>query len=233
MAITLVDVTPNELVALKPAGVASEVPRDAAADSMITRLAAQGFDDLRLVHRLDKMACGLLIAARSADAAACHAREIAARRWRKFYVALVGVPIEDARSLVGSHRAYLKTDGRTARVVRAGGKPSFLDVVHAASAVGAARASLVVVQLHTGRFHQIRVMLAHLRAPLAGDTVYGGPAGIPPYLEHVLLSAHPVGSNRPRVWRAPAHPDRIEWASSITAVVDQLDARLTRAAELP
>jgi len=68
--IHLLDVTPHEIIALKPAGLASELPRDPAADSFVRRLAAQGFSDLRLVHRLDAPSCGLMLVARSAEAAA-------------------------------------------------------------------------------------------------------------------------------------------------------------------
>jgi 23S rRNA-/tRNA-specific pseudouridylate synthase len=229
MALILVDTTPDELVVLKPAGVASELPRDPAADSVVMRLAAQGYSGLRLVHRLDTPTSGLLVAARSAPVAAHYAREIAARRWRKFYVALVAVSPDAARTLLGAHKAFLKADGRGTRVVRAGGKPSFLDVVHVAPTLTSSRESLLLVQLHTGRLHQIRVMLAHAGAPLCGDVAYGGPPRPTMYLEHVLLSARPYGSNHSRVWLAPPHADRLEWSSSLEAAVSERAAGLTRA----
>ena len=123
--VQLLDVTPHEIVALKPAGLASELPRDPAADSLVHRLGAQGFSGLRLVHRLDALSCGLMLVARSAEAAAYYAQEIAARRWHKWYVAQVALPLAKAEQLVGAHKSYLKVDGASARVVRAGGKPSF------------------------------------------------------------------------------------------------------------
>src|SRR5262249_48880308 len=126
--VQLLDVTPHAVIALKPAGLASELPRDPAADSLVHRLGAQGFTGLRLVHRLDAPSCGLMLVARSAEAAAHYAQEIAARRWHKWYVAQVALPLSKAEQLVGPHKSYLKTDGPSARVVRSGGKPSFLDV---------------------------------------------------------------------------------------------------------
>ena len=218
--IPVLAVTEHEIVALKPAGLASELPRDPAADSLVRRLAGQGFCGLRLVHRLDAPTCGLMLVARSAEAAAHYAREIAARRWHKWYVAQVALPSSKAERLVGAHKAYLKVEGSSARVVRAGGKPSFLDVTLATPAPDAPDESHVLVQLHTGRFHQIRAMLAHRGAPLSGDVKYGGPAWRAIYLEHAILAARMFGSLEWRVWRAPCHSDRARWGPALSDAVD-------------
>lgn len=212
-------VTPHEIVVAKPAGLASELPRDPRADSLVTRLRAEGFDELRLVHRLDSPASGLMVVARSQEAAAHYSAEIAAHRWRKLYVAEVAVNGDRVARLAGDHKAYLSTAGRKAVVVRSGGKPSFLTIVHASPAPHKPGSSHVLVQLHTGRFHQIRVMLSELGAPLVGDTLYGGPAGVPLYLEHVLLSARPFGETRAQVWHAPAHDARPAWSSSLQSAI--------------
>jgi len=219
-AVQLLEVTPHEIVALKPAGLASELPRDPAADSLVHRLAAEGFSGLRLVHRLDAPSCGLMLVARSAEAAAYYAREIAARRWHKWYVAQVALPLAKAGQLVGAHKSYVRVDGASARVVRAGGKPSFLDVVLATAVPDAPDESHLLIELHTGRLHQIRVMLAHRGAPLSGDLRYGGPSGRTMYLEHVILAARAFGSLQWRVWLAPAHPDRVPWAPALSDAVE-------------
>ena len=217
--VIVLEATPHEIVAVKPAGLASETPRDPGADSLVARLRAQGFDDLRLVHRLDAPACGLMIVARTPDAAAHYGAEIAARRWQKLYVAEVAAPLEHAMAIVGKHKAYLTTQGRRARLVRSGGKPSFLTVLCAAQAGAVPDRAHVLVQLHTGRFHQIRVMLAGLGAPLAGDTLYGGPEG-GMYLEHVMLAARAYGTRELRVWRAPPHDERPPWDAALVEVLE-------------
>lgn len=225
MALSLLHVTPHEIVVCKPPGVPSELPRDPHADSLLTRLRAEGFDDLRLVHRLDAPTCGVMVVARSSAAAAHYSAEIAARRWHKIYVAELAVPLPAAQRLLGDHKAYLKTEGRRARVVRSGGKPAFLTITHAAPAAATTH-SHVLVRLHTGRFHQIRVMLASLGAPLSGDALYGGPPDAQFYLEHVLLGARPFGSSTQAVWLAPPHRDRPRWAASLREAIDTEHAEL-------
>ncbi len=219
-AIHILEVTPHEIVALKPAGLASELPRDPAADSLVRRLEAQGFAGLRLVHRLDAATCGLMLVARSAEAAAHYSQEIAERRWHKWYVAQVAFPSLKAEQLVGAHKSYLKVEGTSARVVRAGGKPSFLEVTLATPVHGVPEESHLLIQLHTGRFHQIRVMLADRGAPLSGDIRYGGPSGRTIYLEHAILAVRQFKSLELRVWLAPCHPDRVQWAPDLSDAVE-------------
>ena len=220
MAVCLVATTPGALVVVKPAGLASELARDPAADSLVRQLRADGHGDIRLVHRLDAGACGLMLVARTQAAAAHYSREIEARRWQKWYVARVARPIAAARGLVGPHKAYLRTEGRVATVVRSGGKPSFLDVLTAAPAPDDPDSSHVLIRLHTGRFHQIRAMLAHAGAPLAGDRIYGGPGPWPFYLEHVVLGSHLDTTGAWTVWQGPPHEDRERWAPDLAAAID-------------
>lgn len=219
MPLQIVDRTTDTLVVVKPADLASEVPRDPHADSLVRRLAAEGHRDLRLVHRLDTPACGLMLVACTRPAAAHYAQEIEARRWHKWYVARVSLPVGHASALVGPHKAYLKVDGRVARVVRSGGKPSFLDVELATPVPDDSGDSHLLIRLHTGRFHQIRAMLASAGAPLTGDEAYGGTTDAPLSLEHVVLGAYAAGSLAWTVWQTPPHLDRDPWAPELAAAV--------------
>jgi 23S rRNA-/tRNA-specific pseudouridylate synthase len=228
--IHILDVTPHEIVALKPAGLASELPRDPAADSFVRRLETQGFSGLRLVHRLDAASCGLMLVARSAEVGAHYSEEIAARRRHKWYVAQVALTIPKAEQLVGAHKPYLKVEGSCARVVHAGGKPSFPDVTRASPVPDVPDESHFLVQLHAGRFHQIRVMPAHRVAPISSDIRYGGPSGRTIYLDHAILAARTFQSLESRVWLAPCHPDRVRRAPALS---DAVDAQVHTLSTLP
>lgn len=223
----LIEATPHELVVWKPAGLPSELPRDPSADSLISRLRADGLGELRLVHRLDAIACGLVLLARSREAAAHYSAEIAARRWHKIYVADVACPPKRAKALRGRHRAYLATSGRKAVVVRSGGKPSFLTIHGVFPVPDADGRSHVLIELETGRFHQIRAMLAAAGAPLSGDALYGGPSDLAFYLEHVVLGAVPFGDDGLKVWRAPRDVARPRWAPALADAVTAEAGRLS------
>lgn len=221
---TVIEATEHQVLVLKPAAVPCELPFNKEADSVLRRLVLQGIDGVRLVHRLDAPTSGLLLIARTADAATYYSQEIAARRWHKWYVARVDAPLERAVRLCGAHKAYLKTDGRQARVVRSGGKPSFLEVTAAVPAPTGHGTDLLI-RLHTGRFHQIRAMLGHLGSPLIGDRKYGSDGIDSIYLEHVMLAARPYAATEWRVWTAPEHPDRPKWAAGLVlALEEQRDA---------
>jgi len=120
-----------------------------------------------IVHRLDKDTSGLLVVAKTVEAQAELARQLAERSMRRIYLAVVqGDPPasgvvdaaigRDVRSRVRMAVSQRGKPARTAyRVVERFG-----------------HAALVECRLETGRTHQIRVHLQHIRHPLVGDTVY-------------------------------------------------------------
>ncbi|HEX2198151.1 MAG TPA: RluA family pseudouridine synthase [Burkholderiales bacterium] len=120
-----------------------------------------------IVHRLDKDTSGLLVVAKSVEAQAELARQLAERSVRRIYLALVqGDPPAS-----GTVDAAIGRDvrSRVRMAVSQRGKPA-RTAYRVVERFG--HAALIECRLETGRTHQIRVHLQHIRHPLVGDTVY-------------------------------------------------------------
>jgi 23S rRNA pseudouridine1911/1915/1917 synthase len=120
-----------------------------------------------IVHRLDKDTSGLLVVAKNVTAQARLAEQLASRTVRRIYLAVVhGDP--PAR---GEVDAPVGRDARvrTRMTVTQRGKEARTNY-RVLERFG--RAALLECRLETGRTHQIRVHLQHIRYPLVGDTVY-------------------------------------------------------------
>ena len=202
----------REAVVVKPAGLSSEAPgagRPGAPRTLIEQARLLlGWPDAQLPHRLDRPTRGFVVVARDRGAVAAHNESIRAGRWSKRYLARVRPAAgAHAEALLGEHRAYLRREGPVARIVRSGGDPSTLTVEAVAPAPGRPGEFDALVLLGTGRFHQVRAMLAHLGAPLVGDRDYGGAAG-PMRLEHAWLAFPSADDGTRRIHWRPDDPGR-------------------------
>lgn len=122
-----------------------------------------------IVHRIDKMTSGLLVAAKNDSAHQSLSQQFHDHTARRSYLAIaVGNLKEDAGTVdapIGRHR----TDRKKMAVVP-DGRPA---VTHWRVEERFGSYTLLSLRLETGRTHQIRVHLAYRKHPLAGDTVYG------------------------------------------------------------
>ena len=122
-----------------------------------------------LVHRLDKDTSGLLVVARTLAAHASLVAQLEARRMGRVYEAVCQGVLSGGGTIeapLGRHPRE-----RTKMAVREGGRPARTSY----RVLERFRAHThVELRLDTGRTHQIRVHMAHLRAPLVGDRTYGG-----------------------------------------------------------
>ncbi|MFT7624734.1 MAG: 23S rRNA pseudouridine1911/1915/1917 synthase [Myxococcota bacterium] len=150
------------LVVNKPAGVLSQ--GDATGDASMLDLGKAhlkavfnkpGNVFLGLVHRLDRVVCGVMVFARTSKAASRLSEQFRNRTVSKLYEAIVqGIPESEAELMS-------TLDGKACslsyRVVETRGNRARLQV-----------------RLGTGRKHQIRRMLSEIGHPVVGDSRYGG-----------------------------------------------------------
>lgn len=160
------------LVIDKPAGVAvhggSGVSAGVIEQLRAARPAAQY---LELVHRLDRDTSGLLIVAKKRSALLAMHRALRAGTVEKRYLVLVkGRWTRAAREVALPLRRYLTAAGERRVGVNPAGQASRTRFELERRLDGY---SLLAAAIETGRTHQIRVQLAHLGFPVAGDDKYG------------------------------------------------------------
>ncbi len=146
-----------------------------------------------IVHRIDKDTSGLLVVAKSDLAHRELSRQLAAHTMKRIYTAIVWFGIKEEE---GTINAPLGRDpgNRLRRAVVADGKQA---VTHYKVIERLSTFTLIEARLETGRTHQIRVHMAHIKHPLLGDVLYGPkkqPFGLSGQILHagVLGFMHPV-----------------------------------------
>ena len=166
-----------------------------------------------IVHRLDRFTSGVLLVAKTDAAHLDLATQFASRQVEKIYLTLVhgaltgSGRIEKPIARDPKHRARM-----TARL--ATGRKSLTDWTAVEHFAGF---TFLRVRLGTGRTHQIRVHLASLGHPVAGDRLYGA---APSPWDRYFLHAHRLGFRSPAtdetvVVESPLPPDLAEWKASL------------------
>lgn len=170
-----------------------------------------------IVHRLDRDTSGVLVVAKNEAAMKSLASQFKQRTTQKEYIALVWGRPSPARGTIEApigrdpvHRKKMSTRSRAGRGA----------ITHYRTLDAAGPLTLLHLVIETGRTHQIRVHLAHIGHPVAGDPVYGRkrPPDLPERISRQLLHAWKLTLRHPRtneriLFEAP-------WPPDITAVMD-------------
>lgn len=215
------------IVCLKPHGIAtqSRKPGQPDMEHMIlnhlaisrhkipSQKAARPY--LAVIHRLDQPVSGILVFAKTPQAAKNLNKQLTSEGFGKHYLALVdGIPAETHGTLID----YMVKDGHTntSRICEkntAGAKQAMLSYqvlscqelpytrifpqTTSKSAGYMNSHALLAVTLNTGRHHQIRVQLAHIGCPIVGDTKYNQKADTRQDWQTIHLCAYRLDFRHP------------------------------------
>lgn len=175
-----------------------------------------------IVHRIDKETSGLLMVAKTLQAHHSLTEQLQDKSINREYLAITrgrmtaGGTIDEP---IGRHPTDRKRYTVTIR-----GKPA---VTHYRVKQRFKRHTFIQVQLETGRTHQIRVHMAHIRYPLLGDQVYGGRFQMPPdctdKLEETLRHFKRQALHATRLGlQHPVTGQYLEWQQSLPEDMMQL-----------
>ena len=210
----------------KPAGLTVHAGAGAHSGTLVNRLVHHfqalsqvgGSQRPGIVHRLDKETSGVLLVARSDAAHRSLSEQFAARSVEKIYLALVRGEVRAdsgritkpiARDPVRRTRMTARLSSRTAATGRAA-------LTEYRVLERFAGLTFLQIRLGTGRTHQIRVHMADLGHPVAGDKLYGGKIPAP----RMFLHAARIGFTSPATGErvtveAPLPVELTDWLAGI------------------
>ena len=201
------------VLCVKPVGVLSE---DSEAGACMPGLLREHYrsrgenDYIATVHRLDRLVGGVMLFSRRREVTGKLTAAVAERRIVKEYLAVLrGTPEQDEATLTDLlFRDAAHNKSYVVKRMRKGVREASLHYTVEGKKDGL---TLVRVQLHTGRTHQIRVQFASRGLPLLGDIRYGSKADCSPALWSTRLAlTHPVTGEALDVVCPP--PEAWPWA---------------------
>lgn len=171
-----------------------------------------------IVHRIDKDTSGLLIVAKNDRAHQSLAEQIAVHSFTRIYNAVVYGIVKEEEGTVSAPIGRHPTDRKRMAVLFSGGREA---VTHYRVLERFPGFTLVECRLETGRTHQIRVHMAHIGHPVAGDPVYG-PKKCITELQGQCLHARVIG------FIHPATGEYLEFDSGLPPYFERFLEKLRR-----
>jgi len=220
MPLTVVHEDESILVIDKPAGLVVHPGAGNPAGTLVNGLLHYApelgaLPRCGLLHRLDKDTSGLLLVVKTLPAHTRLVRDLQQRHITREYRAICTGRLTAGGSVsaaIGRHPTQ-----RTRMAVNPRGRDA---VTHYRVLARFPAHGFLALRLATGRTHQIRVHMAHIRHPLVGDPVYGGrlkiPAGAPEPLADALRGFH----------RQALHASRLQFRHPVSGERMMLEAPL-------
>lgn len=184
-------------------------PRGTLANALVAHvpgISVGGSNRPGIVHRLDKDTSGLIVAAKTDRGRGALVSQWADKSVEKTYLALVSGEIETDEATIDAPIGRDPKHRQRMGVVR-GGRPA---LTHIRVLERFGDATLLEVQIETGRTHQIRVHLAFIGHPVVGDAVYGRPRASDLGLDRQFLHASALALDLP-------DGRRMRWTSPLPA----------------
>lgn len=161
------------IVVSKPADMLAVPGRGMGKQDCLATQVQQEFSDALIVHRLDMATSGLMVFARGIEMQRQLSRQFRERLIEKRYVAIVDGRPESEAGAVNLPLAADWPNRPRQKVDVAAGRPS-LTRYRMLEHDAAANMSRLELEPVTGRTHQLRVHMAAIGHPIAGDRLYGG-----------------------------------------------------------
>jgi 23S rRNA pseudouridine1911/1915/1917 synthase len=204
----------------KPAGIVVHAGAGNHSGTLVNRLVhhfaslSKVGGDLRpgIVHRLDKGTSGVLLVARTDAAHQALAAQFSGRTVEKTYLALAH---GDMRAESGRIRTPIERDPlrRTRMTTKSGAGRGALTEYRARQRFE--KYTFLEVRIHTGRTHQIRVHLASIGHPVAGDRLYGGQTAPRIFLHAWRIAFTTPATGERLTVEAPLPADLSAWLASL------------------
>lgn len=193
--VTIIYDDANWLVVNKPSGMASIPGPHEQNNTVLNRVKGYLVDHRddnqrpHLITRLDKYTSGLLLVAKHHVASSMISQQVEHHTMKKRYLALVDGQMPDDHGIIDA--PIKRVPGQPQRIIAADGQNAKTEYWTLQSN---AAHSLVKLELHSGRTHQIRLHLSSLGHPLTGDHLYGGDLSV---VKHQQLQAFQLAFQDP------------------------------------
>lgn len=214
-----------EILALnKPAGLSSQGGRGQVhtLDELLWAFAKPGKARPRLIHRLDRDTSGVILTAKTKPAAGFLGKALMKRAFSKTYLAIVTPGAPEPKGGTIDLPLRRAEEGREAYMrVCAADHPDAESAVSRYRTLKAVEgAALLELDPQTGRMHQLRVHLAAIGRPIAGDPRYGGALvvnghAVPRLMLHATALGFPHPAGGTKRLEAPPPQDMAEMIATL------------------